>query len=219
MHDPAPIASAYDSWAVTYDSDTNRTRDLDQRVLAELLAERLATAAPRRLGFAIEAGCGTGKNTERLAAAAERVLALDVSPGMLAIARAKVRAGNVVFARTDLTAPWPVADGAADFATFDLVLEHVRELPPVFAHASRALRPGGLLAVTELHPARQYEGKQAHFQRGAEVVAVPAFVHHLSDYLRAAAAAGFALHDLREHWHLDDEGRPPRLLCATWRRA
>lgn len=169
------IAGAYDAWSATYDSDTNRTRDLDRRVFDELLA---AATGQHRFTCAIEAGCGTGKNTARLAAAADRVLALDFSPGMLAIARQKVTAAHVTFAEADLTRAWPVAAGAADFVTFDLVLEHIADLAPVFVAAARALRRGGLLAVTELHPARQYEGKQAHFRRGNEVVAVPAFVHH-----------------------------------------
>lgn len=208
------IAGSYDAWAATYDSDTNRTRDLDRQVFDTLLA----TTGPHHFGFAIEAGCGTGKNTARLAAAADRVLALDFSPGMLAIARQKVAAANVTFAEADLTRAWPVADGTADFVAFDLVLEHIADLAPVFGAAARALRRGGLLAVTELHPARQYEGKQAHFRRGDDVVAVPAFVHHVSEYVAAARAAGFVLADLREHWHADDAGRSPRLLSLSWHR-
>ncbi|MFY9341464.1 MAG: DUF433 domain-containing protein [Planctomycetota bacterium] len=207
--DGREIAGAYDEWAASYDSDQNRTRDLDAQVVREVLAGR-------RFDVVVELGCGTGKNTTFLASLAGAVRAFDFSPGMLAIAARKVTAANVAFATADVTKSWPVAAGTADLVTFDLVLEHVEHLGPVLAEGARVLRPGGELFLCEFHPCRQYEGKQATFRRGDVVTPVCAFVHHASDYLVAAAAAGLSLRELREWWHADDTGRPPRLLSLRF---
>ena len=67
------IASAYNEWAKTYDTDQNRTRDLAGQVL-----RRVALNIHHRR--VIEVGCGTGRNTEWLASAPARdIIALDFS--------------------------------------------------------------------------------------------------------------------------------------------
>jgi malonyl-CoA O-methyltransferase len=203
------IRDSYTDWATTYDADRNLTRDLDAAVTRELLAGR-------RYGAALELGCGTGKNTLFLSAIAGRVQALDFSAGMIAQARAKVTAANVRFALADLTRPWPCADQSVDLVVGNLVLEHIAELGAIFEASRRALRPGGQMLISELHPFRQYQGRKATFQREQAAVEIPAFVHHISEFLQAAAARGLALSQLREHWHAEDQGKPPRLLTLLF---
>jgi malonyl-CoA O-methyltransferase len=208
VSDPT-VQAAYTQWAATYDTDRNLTRDLDQSATRALLAGRRARSA-------LELGCGTGKNTALLAQIAGRVQALDFSEGMLAQARAKVQAPNVTFTAADLTRPWPCADGSVDLAVGNLVLEHIADLGPVFAEAARALEPGGTLLLSELHPFKQYLGSKAVFQNGQERVELTAFVHHISDFLGAAAEAGLRLVDLKEWWHAEDQQAPPRLLTLLF---
>ncbi|MCC7000934.1 MAG: class I SAM-dependent methyltransferase [Gemmatimonadaceae bacterium] len=204
------IDDAYNRWAPTYDSDANRTRDLDADVMRQLFA----SLHVRRF---IEAGCGTGKNSEFFAAHAEELVALDFSREMLAKARARTGATNVAFVLHDLHAPWPVEHGVADVVSFNLVLEHVRDLAPVLAHAAAACRDGGEVLLTELHPARQYLGGQAHFQAAdGDEVRVPAYLHHLSDYITAAESSGLRLARLHEWWHANDVGKPPRLVTLRF---
>ena len=57
-----------------------------------------------RLGKAVEFGCGTGFFTETLAGKADSLVATDLSPGMLELARARVRAPNVTFQAEDCQA-------------------------------------------------------------------------------------------------------------------
>ncbi|NDJ79044.1 MAG: class I SAM-dependent methyltransferase [Chloroflexi bacterium] len=199
------VREAYASWAATYDTDRNLTRDLDGTVTRQVLSQlRPATI--------LETGCGTGKNTPFLAEIGAQVVALDFSPEMLARARSKVQADNVFFAQADLTRPWPCANACMELVVCNLVLEHIEDLGLVFSEAARVLVDGGRFFVCELHAFWQYEGKQAVFQRDGEQVAVPAFVHHISSFLAAAEAAGLALVTLGEWWHAEDEGRPPRLV-------
>ena len=208
------IQEAYTRWSATYDVDPNRTRDLDAEVTREWLGGR-------RFRSILEIGCGTGKNTEFLATLAERVTAVDFSPGMLRQAKAKALAhgfaGNVEFATVDVTQPWPFAAERFDLLVCNLVLEHVADLAFVFAEAARCLSPGGQFFLCELHPFRQYEGTVANFSRAGETTTVAAFVHHLSEFTKAADAVGFALSRFDERWHGDDAGRPPRLAAFLFR--
>jgi ubiquinone/menaquinone biosynthesis C-methylase UbiE len=199
------IRDAYTQWSETYDHDRNLTRDLDADVTRQTLEKR-------RYRSIVELGCGTGKNTTFLAQVGARVLALDFSEGMMAQAEKKVRESHVSFVVADLTQPWPCADSFADLIVCNLVLEHLQNLPFIFAEASRTLVAGGQFFVCELHPFKQYLGVKANFQRDSETTLIPAFVHHLSDFTQAADNHGFALQHLREWWHEEDQGKPPRLV-------
>lgn len=206
------IDDAYDRWAPSYDRDVNVTRDLDHQVAAELWRGW-------RVPMVVEAGCGTGKNTALYASIADEVLALDFSERMLALARDKVDQPHVRFERANLLERWPCDDERAGLVAFNLVLEHVEDLRRPLREAARVLAPGGLLLVSELHPARQYAGSQARFADDAgQVNRIEAYTHHLSDYLRAAANVDLALDRLDEWWHAEDVGKAPRLLTLVFRK-
>ncbi len=79
------IADAYDQWADQYDTNLNKTRDLEGHALRTLLG-----SIQQPLGSALEIGCGTGKNSEWLVTRARQVLGVDFSLEMLARAQAKV---------------------------------------------------------------------------------------------------------------------------------
>jgi len=205
------IAAAYDQWADQYDTNQNRTRDLEAQALREMLG-----VDP--LGAVLEIGCGTGKNTVWLAQRAAQMLGVDFSGEMLARARAKSLPAHIAFAQADITQPWDFAPAAAfDFVTFSLVLEHIGDLEFVFGQAAARLRPGGRVYVGELHPFKQYVGSQARFDTAAgERVAVPVFQHHVSEFWAAAQAAGLVPTTLREYFDANDPAdnipAPPRLL-------
>lgn len=205
------VQSGYNQWAATYDADHNRTRDLDYTATRQILGEK-------RFGTVVELGCGTGKNTPFYAEIAQHVQALDFSEGMLAQARAKLALSNVQFSVADLTVRWPVESETADLVAVNLVLEHIENLHFICAEASRVLAAGGRFFLSELHPFRQYQGTQANFQRGGEITSIPAFVHHLSDYVSAARANGLKLERLNEWWHAEDENKPPRLVTMMFEK-
>ncbi len=208
------VAEAYDRWSRRYDDDHNATRDLDARVVRQ---------SPLHLAGArvLELGCGTGKNSQWLATQSRELVALDFSPGMLDVARRRVRAAHVRFVEHDITRPWPVDRASCDVVLGNLVLEHVRDLLPIYAEAARALRPGGQLFFCELHPYRQLLGGQAHFEDAEtnQIVPVTAFPHTVSEYVNGGLATGFLLRMLDEHV---EENAPidavPRLLSVLFER-
>ena len=100
-----------------------------------------------------------------------------------------------------------------------LVLEHIEDLSFIFREAARVLAPNGRFLIHELHPFRQYQGKKARFQRGEQVTEIPAYIHHISDFVNAASASGLRLVALDERWHPQDQpGKPPRLVSFVFEK-
>jgi len=205
------VDEAYEIWSRTYDEDRNLTRDLDEQITRTTLKDCHGK-------LILEIGCGTGKNTRWLCEVAEQVHAIDFSAAMIEQARQKCPCENVTFTLADITKRWPIDDAAVDIITCNLVLEHVSDLRFIFAEAARVLIDGGQCLVSELHPFRQYQGVQARFERAAETIAIPAFVHHISDFLDGARQAKLSLIAMNEWWHAEDENKPPRLISFMFRK-
>ena len=205
------VRQAYDEWSSSYDTDRNLTRDLDATVLRD-------TFAGRQYHTILEIGCGTGKNTAFLAQIGRQVRALDFSPGMIAQARAKHELDNVTFTVADITQRWPGEDGSVELVSCNLVLEHVADLYAIFSEAARVLAKDGHFFVCELHPFRQYLGTKANFESDQAKTEIPAFVHHLTDYTKAGMNNRLALAGVREWWHAEDAGKPPRLVSFLFEK-
>ena len=205
------IQAAYNDWSATYDLDRNLTRDLDQLITRDTLSNL-------RCKSIIELGCGTGKNTALLARIAEHVFAFDFSEGMIEKAKEKLSFDNVIFAVADITRPWPCEGHSIDLVTCNLVLEHIQDLPFIFAEASRVLVATGRFFISELHPFRQYQGTQANFLRNEKRTEIQAFVHHISDFIGSATAHGLALRQMKEWWHEEDQNKPPRLVSFMFEK-
>lgn len=194
-----PVADAYDRWSGLYDAYDNPMVFAATRVVE--------TLAPLAAGAdVVEFGCGTGRNLAALKAMGARSLTgCDISRGMLDKAAARDPSFTLVL--QDAGAPLPLPDGSADLVLFSLVLEHVADLVPPLSQARRLLRPGGRIAVVEIHPFVSMGGVAAHFRDGEEVVQMPTFPHGFADWLNAVAAAGLCVAECRE-WRPRDFAPP-----------
>lgn len=103
-----------------------------------------------RLGKVAEFGCGTGFFTETLAGKADRLVATDLSPGMLELARARVVAPNVTFKTEDCQVTG-FPPNAFDTAFLSLVI-HFTEPARALGEMRRILKPGGTLITVNLDP-------------------------------------------------------------------
>jgi ubiquinone/menaquinone biosynthesis C-methylase UbiE len=111
-----------------------------------LVRERASQEGP--LGTVVEFGAGTGYYTSVLAGKADSLLATDIAPGMLDVARDRVRADNVKFQTADCQSTGLPA-AAFDTAFISLVI-HFTDPAATIAEMHRVLKPGGTLIIVNL---------------------------------------------------------------------
>jgi ubiquinone/menaquinone biosynthesis C-methylase UbiE len=98
---------------------------------------------------ALDIGCGLGEFSRRLAARAERVLGLDLSPEMVKVARGRsADFANLEFQVADVL-EWEFPTEGYDCIASIATLHHL-PLGLMLAKMKRALRPGGTLLVLDL---------------------------------------------------------------------
>jgi SAM-dependent methyltransferase len=118
---------------------------------SELLVERLGLAPGMRV---LDAGCGPGRLTIPLAKAVEptgEVVALDSQRAMLELLEHRLAAENITNVRT-LEAglgEWALEREAFDRVLLAFVLGEVRDREAAARELYAALKPGGILSVTE----------------------------------------------------------------------
>jgi len=149
------VRVAYNIWADQYDTNDNKTRDLEAKSLKETL---------NGLNFSdcLEIGCGTGKNTEWLLSKAKNILAIDLSDEMLEKAKSKIKSDKVQFIQADINNEWDFSNNEKfDMMTFSLVLEHIQDLNKIFEKLKKVSAEERYVYVGELHPFKQYNGTKA----------------------------------------------------------
>ena len=202
---------AYNLWAAQYDTNLNKTRDLEAFALREILDSVAFT-------HCLEIGCGTGKNTQWLIEKAQQITAVDLSAEMLTKAKEKITSTQVQFLQADITKEWTFSSGGYDLVSFSLVLEHINNLEPVFREAAKASVPGGHVYIGELHPFKQYAGSKARFDTKEGQQILECFTHHISDFTQAAKKHALKLVDLNEYFDNDDRTTPPRILTILFQK-
>lgn len=205
------IQKAYNIWANQYDTNKNRTRDLDKNATIESLDKY-------DFENVLELGCGTGKNTKWLLEKASHIIGMDFSQEMLHKAKEKITDERVVFKRADLTEPWEVDANYADLITCSLTLEHIKNLNHIFIQAEQKLKKGGLFFICELHPFKQYSGSKARYETENGTKELEVYLHHTSEYLDTAKKNGFELIELKEWFDQDDENGLPRLISFVFKK-
>ncbi|MFZ0452429.1 MAG: class I SAM-dependent methyltransferase [Ignavibacteriaceae bacterium] len=202
---------AYNIWSAQYDTNDNKTRDLEAKALR-------ITLENFKFNNCLEIGCGTGKNTEWLITKSRNITAIDLSEEMLARAKEKIKTINVKFIRADITKDWNFTKDRYDLISFSLVLEHIENLERIFKEAAMVINPGGYIYIGELHPFKQYLGTKARFEteKGTEVLTC--FNHNISDFTRSAKKYGFEIIDINEFFDNDDRTGIPRIIAFVLRK-
>lgn len=144
-------ANDYDAFAEAYavENETSLVNAYYERPAMLALAGDVSN---RRV---LDAGCGSGPLTAGLRDRGALVTGLDVSAGMLAIARRRL-GNDVALPVADLKDPLPFDDGAFDLVTASLVLHYLEDWGPTLAEFHRVLAPGGQLIASVDHPIVAY---------------------------------------------------------------
>jgi SAM-dependent methyltransferase len=165
----------------------------------------------------LEIGCGKGEFSRRLAETSQRVLALDLSPEMIRIAREQSgHLSNIDFQIADvMTYDLPPArfDCIASMATL-----HHLPLEAIFLKMKAALKPGGVLLILDLfEPARNLKRPEGLLDAFLNAVAIPLSVslrllHHGRLLPNREARAAWAAHEAHDIYPTMKE---VRALCAA----
>jgi SAM-dependent methyltransferase len=137
-------AAEYDATILSDDEATVEPLAQELRALPANIMARLTPCEQ-----ALELACGTGIWTRPLLQVAQHILAVDASPEMLALNRAKVADARVIYQLADLFA-WE-AEAPVDLVFAAFWLSHVpaERLPSMLATLRRAVRPGGQLCIVD----------------------------------------------------------------------
>jgi SAM-dependent methyltransferase len=142
--------AAYDAIAEWYDQWVGGDDVLADPLFAAL-APFLGEVAGQRV---CDLACGQGRVARYLAAQGARVLGVDVSARMLAIARqreAEMPRG-IDYLQADAHSLGEVADASFDGVVCHMALMDIPDLDAAVRTVSRILRPGGWFAFSILHP-------------------------------------------------------------------
>ncbi|SPH18458.1 Malonyl-[acyl-carrier protein] O-methyltransferase [Defluviimonas aquaemixtae] len=140
---PDEIAALYDDWAASYDFEMARAGYRHPAICLALLARHL----PRGAAPLLDAGAGTGLLGEWLGIAGyPEVEALDISEGMLRVARAKGVYRRLRCAALGQPLPFPDAHFAGVVSAGVFTSGHVG--PEGLDELIRICRPGGTIVLT-----------------------------------------------------------------------
>ncbi len=192
---PAYVRALFDGYAPRFERHlVEGLRYVGPALVAGVLPEE-----PARFGRVLDLGCGTGLAGAALAHRAGHLTGVDLSPAMLALARAKgcydrlVAAELGAFLREE-------PEGSADLCVAADVFIYCADLAPVLRDIARVLRPGGWAAFTVQSPPEDGPGI---------VLGADGRYAHSDGHLRdAAGAAGLAVRVLEPAAVRHEGGRP-----------
>jgi len=205
--------AAYDAVAADYARmlpDVTAEAPLDRAVLAAF-TEMVRQSGD---GLVAEVGCGSGRITAHLADAALRIVGLDMSPGMIMVARSA--RPDLAFAVADSGA-LPLRAGALGglVAWYSLIHLPTELLPDVLAEFARVTRPAAPVVVAF----QSGEGERVDRTTSyGHPVPLTYYRHRVQDIEDALADADFALHaTVRREPSQAHETTPQTLLLAQRR--
>lgn len=141
----------HDPWALNYDENVKNEAHPIRAGYDHVLTS-VAAAAPQHEGALIlDIGIGTGNLSRRLAPSV-KIVGLDNSAGMMAVAREKLANHQVEFVHADMLAFFDQTRPPFDGVISTYTIHHLTEIEKerLFANIWRQLKPGGRAAFGDL---------------------------------------------------------------------
>lgn len=156
--------------------ELRRMHSSDERVEAAL-AGALGDAP---LGRLLDIGTGTGRMAELFAPHSDHIVALDKSPAMLRVARARLQhLGNerIEMIQGDFTS-LPLESASMDTVIFHQVLHFAQDPAHALREAARVTRAGGRIAIIDFaaHQREELRERHAHARLGFEDLQMEALI-------------------------------------------
>lgn len=118
-----------------------------QEFLGDAITARIPAGQPLRI---LDAGCGPGWLTARLAATGHETLGCDAAP--LLIRHAQSHYPGLRFTLADLTKQLPYGDAEFDAIVFSMAALDLSNQQAAFSNLHRVLKPGGKIVATIVNP-------------------------------------------------------------------
>jgi len=135
----------FDGYYALREKDTCLNDLVEQPAMAALLPDTRGKSV-------LDLGCGYGRNCLAFARqGAARVVGLDISEKMLAVARRESGGATVEYLRMSMTELASLA-GAFDLVYSSLAFHYIEDFPQLADDIYRLLRPGGHLLFSQEHP-------------------------------------------------------------------
>lgn len=157
----------------------------------------------------LDAGCGPGVYSEWLITHGAEVVAVDVSPKMIELARHRL-GSRIDVREADIAKPLTFLDSSSfDIVVSPLVLEYIEDWNNTLAEFYRVLRPKGYLIMSVTHPFSDYKYYKSNNYFDTElvgsewtgfghVVFMPSFRRSLAETLNPLLKEGFSLETILE---------------------
>src|SRR5581483_7610114 len=175
---------------------------------AEVEAAMAEVLGPGPFELLVDLGTGTGRMLELFRERYRRGLGIDLSPAMLAYARAKLERGGVRHAhvRQGDIYDLPLADGPASALLMHQVLHFLSDPQRAVREAARVLAPGGRLLIVDFAP-HEFEFLRDQFAHERLGFAGEQVAHWLAD-------AGLELIETRDL--VPTDGGKAKLTVSMW---
>jgi SAM-dependent methyltransferase len=159
MNNEAPLdgnaasRAAWEANAAFWDERMGDGNDFVEKLCWPAIERLLALRPGERI---LDAACGNGLTSRRLATAGAQVVAFDFSAPLLEHARARSAAHAIDYRLLDATderALLALGEARFDGAISNMALMDIAEIAPLFNALARVLRPGGRFVFSVMHPA------------------------------------------------------------------
>jgi len=199
--------------AAEYCSRMERSPQVETRSEYEPVVEGLLGDVSGK--HVLDAGCGGGTYSRRLASLGAIVTGVDGSTEMIAIAERYPVQANLEYQVADLTEKLPFPDGCYDVVLANMVLMDIPRIDVAIAEFARLLADGGVLVFSITHPCffsynwvRDEQGKRTHKEISDHLTPrieelnfwgkTLHFHRPLSHYFDALSQSGFCVDALKE---------------------
>jgi ubiquinone/menaquinone biosynthesis C-methylase UbiE len=139
----------WSSIAEKYDSTISETGDQSQQLIINPIVEKFLGDLTGKV--VLDAGCGNGYWSRRMAKTSERVVGVDFTPELIEHAKRRGVPGNVEFLVGNL-ARTTFLDKSFDTVLLNMVVLDLEDLSSVIHEIGRVTKDGGNAVVSTTHP-------------------------------------------------------------------